>query len=268
MEYIVIGGDERFEWLARALRKKGRDVGVLFRDGAPGVPVVPPRALAEAERIVMNFPARVSERNSGFWELMARASRSATVYACGPGHPAGEFGDRRVIDLWEDETLLKDNARLTAEGAVAAALRAGTLAMRDTRCLVVGWGRVGRVLAELLVGMGADVTVASRSQAHRNRAVERGARAVDTERLETALAGVRLICNTAPGLVLDRERLRGVDENAMIIDLASPPYGVDLRAAWQRGLRAWREPALPGRCCPESAATAILNAIERSEGRG
>jgi len=53
----------------------------------------------------------------------------------------------------------------------------------------------------------------------------------------------------------------------MLIDLASPPYGIDLRAAWNRGLRAWREPGLPGRYCPQSAAEAILNALDRI-GRG
>ena len=40
-------------------------------------------------------------------------------------------------------------------------------------------------------------------------------------------------------------------------------YGIDLRAAWNRGLRAWREPGLPGRYCPQSAARALLSAIER-----
>ena len=52
-----------------------------------------------------------------------------------------------------------------------------------------------------------------------------------------------------------------------MIDLASPPYGVDLRAAWRMGLRAWREPGLPGRHCPESAAEALLHAMERGEVR-
>ena len=51
--------------------------------------------------------------------------------------------------------------------------------------------------------------------------------------------------------------------NALIMDLASPPYGVDLHAAWNLGLRAWREPGLPGRYCPESAARALARAILR-----
>ena len=50
------------------------------------------------------------------------------------------------------------------------------------------------------------------------------------------------------------------------IDLAGIPYGVDLRTAWRMGVRAWREPGLPGRYCPHSAARAILNAMDRLTG--
>ena len=65
--------------------------------------------------------------------------------------------------------------------------------------------------------------------------------------------------------VLDERRLRALDEDAMVIDLSSAPYGVDLDAARRMGVRAWREPGLPGRYCPQSAAEAILRAIERHE---
>ena len=40
-------------------------------------------------------------------------------------------------------------------------------------------------------------------------------------------------------------------------------YGVDVEAAHRLGLRAWREPGLPGRYCPESAALAIAAAFEK-----
>ena len=54
-----------------------------------------------------------------------------------------------------------------------------------------------------------------------------------------------------------------MNRKALIIDLASLPCGVDLRAAWALGLRAWREPGLPGRHCPESAAAALYRAMRR-----
>lgn len=257
MKYVIIGGDARLAWLARLLRQRGEAVRTLGGEGAP----LDADGLSNADVVVANCPPKLNQRLT-FDELLALLPSDARLYACGPKHP--DF-DRRVVNLWADETLLAENAALTAEGAVAAALRASERALRDMRCLVIGWGRVGRALTELLVGMDARVTVASRSESGRNRAKERGAEAIPTGEIGRSLSGCDLVFNTAPSLVLDAALLGRVDGDALLIDLASPPYGIDLAAAWARGLRAWREPALPGRCCPRSAAQAILNAMDRQE---
>jgi len=142
-------------------------------------------------------------------------------------------------------------------------MQAGSKAIRECSCLVIGWGRIGKALTEILVGMGAKVTVASRSPAGRNRAIERGALAVDTSRLW--MRGFDVVFSTPPAMVLNEKILKKAEKDVMILDLASPPYGLDLKAAWELGLRAWREPGLPGRYCPESAAMAIVRAIDRSK---
>ena len=263
MDYLIVGGDRRMAWLARLLSQRGRDVAAWGQEPQPGVAAAGPGALKYAENVVVNCPPRMLGRGLGFREVLDAIPADARVFACGPGHPDVEDG--RVVDLWADEALKVANARLTAEGAVASAMRASSRALGETRCLVVGWGRIGRALTELLVGMGSRVTVASRSESGRNRAVERGAEAADTEEIAEVLPGHGLVFNTAPALVLDGAALRRADRDAMIIDLASAPYGVDLYAAWSRGLRAWREPGLPGRYCPQSAALAILEAMERHD---
>ena len=266
MDYIIIGGDERFAWLARMLRGRGRDVGTLYREPVPGVPALASDALAAADAVVVNCPPRLKGGDMDVDRIARRLPDSAKLLLCGPKHPEPR-ADFRTVDLWADEELQRENAKLTAEGAVCAAMRAGRRALRDTRCLVIGWGRIGRALTELLTALAAGVTVASRSPANRLCAAQRGADFVDTGRIAEALPGCGLVFNTAPAMVLDAAALARAKEDAMIIDLASPPYGVDLRAAWARGLRAWREPGLPGRYCPMSAARALTDAIIRWEER-
>ena len=258
METIIIGGDARFEHLARLLSERGESVGLYGREAGPWADAVGREALASADRIVTNCPPKADIKLK---ELLELAPGRAKVLTCGPGHP--DIADARLTDLWADESLLLENARLTAEGALASAMRASNRALAGMDCLVVGWGRIGRSLTELLVALGARVTVASRTASGRNRAVERGAEAADTAQIVDALPGRKLVYNTAPVMVLDGVALGRMDPDALLIDLASPPYGVDLRAAWSRGLRAWREPGLPGRYCPQSAAAAILKAIDR-----
>ena len=261
MDYVVIGGDARFEHLSRLLAERGKTVATLGREARPWATPADAAALGRAENIVVNCPPKPAGLDWTLEEILALAREDARVFTCGPRHP--EADDGRLVDLWDDEALLLENARLTAEGAVASAMRASAGSLRDARCLVVGWGRIGRSLTELLVALGARVTVASRSASGRNRAVERGAEAVATANLGDALPGHGIVFNTAPGMVLDADTLRRADGDVLLIELASPPYGIDLHGAWSLGLRAWREPGLPGRYCPRSAAAALLAAMAR-----
>lgn len=251
MDFIVLGGDARMSALAKLLEREGFSAQHMEKPSM--------EALRAARGIVVNCPPK-SEITME--ELLTAANPSARVYLCGPMG----WEDPRVIDLWKDEMLLTENAWLTAEGAVCAAMRAGDRCLRGARVLVIGWGRIGRALTEILVALGARVVVLSRSEAHRHRAIERGAEAVKPEEAEIALSHAALVFNTAPAMVLDGSRLGQLNSEVMVIDLASPPYGVDLREAWRLGLRAWREPGLPGRYCPESAAAALYRAMKRGGG--
>lgn len=259
MKYVIVGGDGRFACLEQILKKQGNGVHYITGGGNAFEDIA---AVRNADGIVMNYPVNGNAGDLDCRKIMDCAPEKAVIYLCGPSKC--DLEDERIVDLWQDETLITDNAQLTAEGAVAAAMQAGTRSIRDSTCLVIGWGRIGRALTEILVGMGAKVTVASRSQSGRNRAIERGALAVNTDYLR--LKGFHVVFSTPPAMVLKGEILKKADRDVMIIDLASPPYGVDLKAAWNCGLRAWREPGLPGRYCPESAALAIFRAIQRSRG--
>ena len=268
MKYVMIDGDERFACLARLLRQRGEEARTLGRDEVQDAPAGVEEALRGADRIVVNYPLRAGDGAFLPGKLLETASPCATVFLCGPKVLEPPLGDGRIVDLWRDGALVRENAWLTAEGAVAAVMRAGAFALRDARCMVIGWGRIGRALTEILTGIGARVTVASRSPEKRRRAVERGAETVPTGGIGRALPGHRVILNTAPELVLDAAALDAVERDALVVDLASPPFGVDLRAAWSRGLRAWREPRLPGRYAPENAAAALLRAMDRSGAAG
>lgn len=252
MSIIVLGGDARMAALAMLLRREGRDALHITR-AEEAAALIP-----GAEAIVANHPTKMG--NLSVEEISLLASQDTRIFLCGPGHCAGEG---RIVDLWADEALQNENAWLTAEGAIFAAMRSGRRCLRGLPCAVIGWGRIGSRLAELLVAVEARVTVASGSEAHRRRAIERGAEAVSMEELPEILPHTKLIFSTPPAMTLDAALLTRVDREAMVIDLASPPYGIDLPAAWRLGLRAWREPGLPGRYCPESAAEALLRAMER-----
>ena len=71
----------------------------------------------------------------------------------------------------------------------------------------------------------------------------------------------RAIFNTVPKWIFTRKTLQNVPKNCVLIDLPSPPGGIDLAAAHELGLRTVWGTALPGKCAPETAGVILAEAI-------
>ena len=127
--------------------------------------------------------------------------------------------------------------------------------------LVVGFGRVGRALAPRLQALGARVTVAARRYEQRSLAQSMGLGTERADRLPDWLCGYDLVVNTAPARVLGVEELSALKEGALVIDLASKPGGIDLRAAEQLELETIWALGLPGKVAPGSAGQAIVDTV-------
>jgi len=266
MRFGIVGGDMRFVHLADMMKEERRPAAGFLQEGAGGGRY-PLERLAGCDCIVSNWPMRwpLSDRELSTAEIMENIAPGTVMLLCGPDFPRDRRWDLQYVNLWSDEVLLQENAYLTAEGAVAAVLRRTDCRLKDADCLVVGYGRIGRALTDILCRLEARVTVASRGTAKHSRVTACGARPVTLRQLDSCIGDMHLIFSTPPSLVLDRRLLEKTSMDALIVDLASPPYGVDLSAAHALGRHAWREPGLPGRYCPQSAARVLYNAICRWE---
>lgn len=264
MRYGVIGGDVRFAHLASMLKESGREAqGFLQRSSGD-------ENLAElrcCDAVVSNWPMRwpLCKAEVSEAQIMENIASGTVLLLCGPGFPKERRWDLQYVNLWQDERLLQENAYLTAEAAVASAMRRAGGCFANVPCAVVGYGRIGRALAEILVNLGAKVVVVSRSEEKRRLAAESGAAAARLSEIADVLPGRKLVFTTPPAMVLDAQALKAVDADALLMDLASPPYGFDLELAKDMGLNACREPGLPGRYCPLSAARVIYSAVLRWE---
>lgn len=172
-----------------------------------------------------------------------------------------------LIDYFESEVLQLRNALPTAEGAIAIAMKELPVTISGIRAAVLGYGRIGALLAERLHAFGARVTVYARRQEqralaelhhhHAERIVCRGGRSVP----EKLPLDCRLIFNTIPKWLLTREELEQLPKNCVLIDLASPPGGIDHTAAKELGIRSVWGTSLPGKCAPESAGYILADTI-------
>ncbi len=135
-----------------------------------GEGLLSPRVLAEvgkADLVVLPYPAtrdgvHITATHIPFSALPLR---EGTVVV-GGGIPCHFHRDNILFfDLARDERFLWQNARLTAEGGLSAALHATERGLWGVRTAVLGYGRIGKQLARLLARMGAEVTVYARRAA-------------------------------------------------------------------------------------------------------
>lgn len=161
-----------------------------------------------------------------------------------------EMSGYRVVDLLKDEEYLAGNAVITAHCAIKVLLRSLERTLEGCEVLVIGWGRIGKALAPLLRALGAQVSIATRSEKERAMLKALGYGAVDTGKMRGG--SYRVIFNTAPAAVLSEKDAR---DEAVLIDLASTE-GIS-------GRRVIRARGLPGKEAPESSGELIACTVVR-----
>lgn len=269
---VIAGGDDR-EWHAACtLHARGCDVIYVGPRPARGVrpPLDPPcredlaQALGDGDALVGPVRGFLPAQERALVALLAAGVRPDRVLVGRPG-PAVVAACQRagvpLVDLLERDDFAVANAVPTAEGAIVEALRAADVTLWGSRTVVVGYGRTGRVLAQRLRALGADTWVAARRAASRAEAEAAGHRAVDLAALPVVLAEAQFVFNTVPAPVLVGDALRACRPGTVVVDIASPPGGVDLDLAAELGLVARWPLGIPGRCFPRTAGRILADAV-------
>ena len=262
----VIGGDRRQAALASLLAEEGHTVWTW---GLPGCPEAPDQAAA-ADVVVLPLPLCREDGmlNSETVVLPVGALfcrfRPTQLRLAGQVQPAqrleAESRGLTLTDYFQREELTVANAAITAEAAVQTALDRLDRALLGMDCLVLGFGRVGRLLAHRLHGLGARVTAAARKPSDLAWVRAYGWRTLPADSLRGRLNGFGAVFNTVPALILDRSLLAELPRSCLCVDLASV-RGIDPEAAEELGLPCVWARGLPGRLAPISAAAAIRDTI-------
>lgn len=153
------------------------------------------------------------------------------------------------------------NAVPTAEGAIEVAMSNTPFTIHGSRCLVIGYGKIGKVLSADLRSLGAEVTASARSCSDLAWISANGYRSVRTCEIADIAAEFDIIFNTVPHMVLNFRALSKTKSDVLIIDLASKPGGVDFDVAEDLGRRTITALSLPGKVAPESAGLIIKNTL-------
>lgn len=171
--------------------------------------------------------------------------------------------NNQIIDILEDESLTIFNAIPTAEGAIQIAMEQSDITLHNSKCLVLGFGRIGKILAKMLDGLGAQVYCEARKQSDIAWIKTLGYNDIELNNLNNYLEQFDFIFNTIPYLILDKNNLSLVKKECVIIDLASKPGGIDFDEANNLNIKNIWALALPGKVAPKTAAKYIFNTIRQ-----
>ncbi len=166
-----------------------------------------------------------------------------------------------IIDLMKREELAVLNTISTAEGAIEIAISNTNKIIHGSEILILGFGRIGKVLARKMAGLSAKVTCAARKDEDFAWIRAYGHKATNINTLGEGLSRYDIIINTVPHLVLTPERLQYVTNDCLLIDLASNPGGIDKKTAKDRNLKLVWALALPGKVAPVTTAEFIKDTI-------
>jgi dipicolinate synthase subunit A len=268
---LVAGGDMRQIVLAKMLEQRGYNVYMAGFDRQG----INRDALSKPDYVFLPIPyknedgsikAPFAQNPMYLKDIVSEYPDSVYILGGCDAEAKMLFGETtRYSDLMQNEAYQTRNALLTAQGALCAFLKSTDTALCDMTCLVTGYGRIGKFLCKLLRACSANVIATARKDKDLELIWMEGYRALRTKDLKQALPESDVIFNTVPFHVIGEAEIGCVKRDARFIELASPPYCMDMDMAKKSGISVQIEQGLPGRYFPASAAKAILRAFEGEE---
>ncbi len=274
----VVGGDLRQGSLARLLHEDGHHVCVYALErqafDADIAVIHDARAhFAQVDAVILPMPILADEKHVNA-PLSNAVHRIETLLDSIPTQKVVLGGaitqavyahaqrrQLRMQDYLQREELAIANATPTAEGALQIAMEELPITLHGARALVIGNGRIGKVLAHKLACLGAQVSISARTLADFAQIKSMGLGCLDTAQLCGKLADFDVVFNTVPVRVLGLAELAQLQEQCLVMDLASKPGGVDFTAASQLGRKAIWALSLPGKVAPITSAKIIQQTI-------
>ncbi len=280
MKITVLGGDIRSIILSRLLSNEGYDVTIYGFDEKhiENISNVTKAedvysALKECDFLVGPVPfSRDGKKlntplfSQGIYiedivDLMKNDSEIAGIYI--PKYLAGRLEQKNIKthELSNNEAMNIMSAIPTAEGAIKFAIDNTKFTIFGSKILILGYGRIGKILANVLKAMNAVVYVEARKESDLAWIKAMGYNPVDLKNLDSVLPEFDIIYNTIPSMILDKSRIDIIRKDCLIIDLSTNPGGVDFEACKDKGVEAHLVLGIPGKVAPHTAAVYIKDAL-------
>ena len=177
--FAIIGGDKRQSYLAEMLILDGfsvRAFGNPFTENTESLDA----ALMGSDILLLPFPLspdgiylNSSTKHEIPLDTLFEKAKKHGIKRIFGGAIAPAVREKLALlgfetsDYGKNESLLLGNALCTAEGAIEIAMHELPVTVHGSKAVVLGYGRIGRMLAIRMKSLGADVSAVARKPSDR-----------------------------------------------------------------------------------------------------
>lgn len=277
---LVIGGDLRICKLASMFADDGNNVRVYGMEKSEEInknsKIIKCEnlddAISESEIIISAIPFLKQEKIYATYsdkyidvEELTKMNNNNKIFIAGSIKEkelellSKSFG--KVIDIMKKEELAILNTIATAEGTIEIAINNTEKILQGSRVLVLGFGRVGKMVAKKFDNLSCFVTCTARKPEDLSWITSFGFKEMNINNLKKNLNKYDIIINTVPQIIITKEEMNFMNKDVLLIDLASSPGGIDRNGAKELNLKLIWALGLPGKVAPVSSAEFIKKVI-------
>lgn len=270
--FLILGGDERSLYLGEYLEKQKLQV-CYYAFSETNCFTTLNDAINEAQYIILPLPftkdrltlnAPIFDEKVELKDIMTLLKKGHIVFGGQlPESFKEELNEKEIVfyDYFLLDELAIFNAIPTAEGVVEILIKNLPITVHSMKCAVLGYGKVGKVLASTLKALGADVTVFARKEKDFADAYTKLYNTATFNSLKEKEYKFDALINTVPQKVLGKEEMQNISSGCLFIEIASAPFGIDFQAAKEFAFDVIKANSLPGKVAPKTAGEIIGRSI-------
>lgn len=181
-------------------------------------------------------------------EYVNSANKNTLILSCGY-----YFDKTNCIDYLKRDDFCLLNAVPTAEGAISKAITDTPFCLWQSKVLVIGCGRIAKILIDRLVALKCDVAVSARKSSDFAYLQALGIKHIHTNSVAKQSDKFDIIFNTIDVPIFNEyDNLK----NCYLYDLSTKGC-IDFDKAQLSGIKAQKMPGIPGKVAPLTAGKII-----------
>lgn len=173
-------------------------------------------------------------------------------------------GQKKAFFLMKDKEVIKDNVIPTVEGILADIITNTDITIKNANILVIGYGNIGKYLVETLNHLKANTIVSIKEDYDKYLLDQKNIYNIfsnDIQKMNKVLEKTDIIINTVPSLVLDKNYIDNINNNAYILDVSSRPHGIDKEALIKKDINFKIYLGIPSKIAPKTSGLILSKKI-------